>query len=61
MKNPQAFHLYEEIRKNNNNPQQFLNDITNKYTPEQMKQFEQFVGQFGITTEQLNGLGINTQ
>lgn len=60
MKNPQAFHQYEEIRKSNN-PQEFLNKLTNSYTPEQMQQFKQFVNGFGISNEQLQQFGINSK
>ena len=60
MKNPQAFHQYEEIRKSNN-PQEFLNKLTNAYTPEQMQQFRQFVNGFGISNEQLQQFGINSK
>ena len=61
MKNPQVFHQYEEIRKSNGNPQELLRQATSKYTPEQMKQFQQFANRFGITNEQLNELGINAK
>ena len=60
MKNPQAFHQYEEIRKNNN-PQQFLSQITNSYTPEQLNNFRQFANSFGISNEQLQKFGINSK
>lgn len=59
MKNPQAFKRYEEIRKNNNNPQELLKQVTGNYTPEQMQQFQKFANGFGITNEQLNQYGIN--
>lgn len=61
MKNPQAFKRYEEIRKNNNNPQELLKQVTGNYTPEQMQQFQRFVNGFGITNEQLNQFGINAK
>jgi len=60
MKNPQAFHQYEEIRKSNN-PQQFLSQITNGYTPERLSQFKQFANNFGITNEQLQQYGISSK
>ena len=60
MKNPQAFRQYEEIRKSNN-PQQFLSQITNNYTPDQLNKFRQFANNFGITNEQLQQFGINSK
>jgi len=61
MKNPQVFRQYEEMRKSNNNPQDLLKQVTSNYTPEQMKQFQQFANRFGITDEQLNQYGINSK
>lgn len=61
MKNPQLFQQYENLKRNNGNPQEFLKNITGKYTPEQMKQFQSFVNKFGITNEQLNYYGINAK
>ena len=58
-KNPKMFQQYEQLRKSNGNPQEILNQITSKYTPEQTKQFMQFANGFGITNEQLNQYGIN--
>lgn len=61
MKNPQIFHQYEEIRRNNGNPQDILRQATSNYTPEQMQQFKKFVNGFGITNEQLDQFGINVK
>ena len=61
MKNPQAFKRYEEIRKNNNNPQELLNNMVKNYTPEQRKQFSKFANSFGINNEDLIKYGINTK
>lgn len=61
MKNPQMYNQFQEIRKSNGNPQEFLNKIINGYTPEQTKQFVQFANNMGITNEQLNQYGINTK
>ncbi len=60
-KNPTMFNQFQEIRKNNNNPQEILNKIMSGYTPEQTKQFAQFANNFGVTDEQLNQYGINTK
>lgn len=61
MKNPQAFNQFQEIRKNNGNPEELLKKITGGYTPEQIKQFSEFANNMGITNEQLKQYGINTQ
>ena len=45
--------------KNQNNPQELLNNMFSKYSSEQMQQFRQFANSFGITNEQLDKFGIN--
>lgn len=55
------FQQFDQLRKNNGNPQEMLNNITSQYSPEQMKQFRQFANGFGITDEQLSQYGINTR
>lgn len=61
MRNPQALKQFEEIRKANGNPQEFLNKIMSNYTPEQKQQFRQVASNFGFTNEQLDKYGINTK
>jgi len=61
MKNPQMFQQFQNLQRNQNNPQEFLNQITNNYTPEQMQQFARFVNGFGISNEQLNQFGIKVK
>lgn len=61
MKNPQALNQIEELRKNNGNPQELLNQITSNYTPEQKQQFMKFANGFGFTEEQLKEFGINSK
>lgn len=58
MRNPQALKQFEEIRKANGNPQEFLNKIMSNYTPEQRQQFRQVASNFGFTNEQLDKYGI---
>lgn len=58
MRNPQAFNQMEQLIKNKGNPQEFFNQITSKYTPEQMKQFRKFANNFGYTDEKLKEYGI---
>ena len=60
-KNPQMFQQFQNLIKNQNDPNKILTDMTSKYTPEQMTQFMQFANGFGITNEQLNKYGINTK
>ena len=59
--NPQVFQQFEQFKKSNGNPQDFLNQITQGYTPEQKKAFGNFAKGFGITDEQLTQYGINTK
>lgn len=61
MRNPQALKQLEDLKKSNGNPQELLNKITGKYTPEQMQQFKKFANGFGFTDEQLNNFGINSK
>lgn len=61
MRNPQALKQFEEIRKANGNPQEFLNKIMSNYTPEQRQQFRQVASNFGFTNEQLDKYGINAK
>lgn len=61
MRNPQAFQQFQSLQKSQNNPQEILNQMTSKYTPEQMQKFKQFANGFGISDEQLTKFGINAQ
>lgn len=58
MKNPQAYQKLQELIKNQNNPEQFLHDITEHYTPEQKEEFIKFANGYGVTNEQLSKYGI---
>jgi len=40
MRNPQAFKEYQQARKENKNPNEYLNEIVNKFSPEQKQQWE---------------------
>lgn len=53
--------MLEQVRKNQGNPQEMLNNVVSKYTPEQMKNFRQFANNFGISNEQLDSYGIKTK
>jgi hypothetical protein len=61
MRNPQAFQQFQNLQKNQNDPQQFLNELTSKYTPEQMQQFKKYASGFGFSDEQLKNFGINSK
>lgn len=60
-KNPQVFQQFQNLQKNQNNPQEILNNMMNGYTPEQLQNFKKFANGFGITDEQLNQFGINSK
>lgn len=57
-KNPKAFQQFETFMSNKGDPQQLLKQVTQGYTPEQIKQFSQFANNFGITNDQLSEVGI---
>lgn len=61
MRNPQAFQQFQNLQKSQSDPQEFLNQITSKYSPEQLKQFRQYANGFGFSDEQLNNYGIKTK
>jgi hypothetical protein len=52
------FQQFQNLKQNQNNPQEILNDMVSKYTPEQMQNFIKFANGFGITNEQLSKYGI---
>ena len=47
-RNPQAFQMLEQARKNNNNPMELFKEITKNYKPEQMEKIFNQAKQFGI-------------
>lgn len=51
-RNPQAFKEYQQARENKVNPEEYLNQIVNRFTPEQKQEWNN-------TMNQLNG--INTK
>ena len=58
-KNPQAFQQVQNLIKNTNNPQEYLNQLISKYTPEQKENFIKFANGYGVSNEQLSKYGIN--
>ena len=61
MRNPQAFQQFQNLKKNQNNPQEYLKEMMSKYTPEQMNKFREYAKGFGFTDEQLKNYGINSK
>lgn len=57
-RNPQLFQQFEQLKGNQNNPQEVLNNMMKDYSPEQIQQFQKFANGFGITNEQLNKYGV---
>ncbi len=57
-KNPQMFQQFQNMQKNQNDPQKLIKDMTSKYTPEQLQNFRQYANGFGISDEQLEKFGI---
>lgn len=55
------FQQFQNLQKSQSNPQEFLNQITGNYTPQQRESFISYVKNFGITDEQLNKYGIKTR
>ena len=55
------FQMFQSLQKNQSNPREMINNMIEKYTPEQMQQFKQFANGFGISDEKLNDFGINVK
>ena len=55
------FQQFQNLQKNQNNPQEVLNGMLKDYSPEQLQQFMKFANGFGINNEQLNKYGINVK
>jgi hypothetical protein len=58
MRNPQAYQQFQNLKRSNGNPQEMIDSIVGKYTPEQKANFSKFANGFGITNEQLTNFGI---
>ena len=44
--NPQAYQEFQQARKNNDDPNEYLNKIVGGFTPEQQQQWNAMMGQF---------------
>ncbi len=51
--------MYQNLKENQNNPQEFLDKLMSNYSPEQRANFMKFANNFGFSNEQLNQFGIN--
>lgn len=60
-KNPQMFQQFQNLIRNQNNPQEVLNGMISRYSPEQMENFRKFANGFGISNEQLDNFGIKVK
>ena len=61
MRNPQLFQQFQNLQKNQSNPNEMINQIVSKYTPEQMANFRKYANGYGITNEQLENFGIKAK
>ena len=61
MRNPLIFQQFQNLQKSQSDPQEFLNQITSNYTPEQKQKFINYAKGFGFTDEQLNNYGIKVK
>ena len=55
------FQAFQNLQKNQSDPQETINNMISNYKPEQINQFRKFAKGFGITDEQLNNFGINVK
>ena len=44
--NPQAYQEYQQARKSNADPNEYLNKVINGFNPEQKQQWQQIMGKF---------------
>ena len=52
--NPQMFQEFQQARKNNDNPQEYLNKITNGFNPQQKQQWDNLMSM-------INNNGVNSK
>ena len=45
MRNPQAYKKYQQARKENRNPNEFLNEVVGGFSPEQRQQWDSMMNQ----------------
>ena len=52
--NPQAYQEYQQARKNNDNPQEYLNKVVDGFNPQQKKQWDSMMGNFMPQNNNIN-------
>ena len=57
-KNPQMFQVFQNMQKNQNDPNEIIKQMISKYKPEQIESFKKYANGFGITNEKLKEFGI---
>lgn len=58
-RSPKLFNQFQQM--SGKNPQEILDGMMGKYSPEQKESFINFAKGFGISEEQLSKYGINTK
>ena len=46
MRNPQAYREFQQARKNNVNPNEYLNKVVGGFNPQQQQEWNRMMGQF---------------
>ena len=46
VRNPQAYQEFQQARKNNINPQEYLNKVIGGFNPQQQREWNKMMGQF---------------
>ena len=46
MRNPQAYREFQQARKNNVNPNEYLNKVVGGFNPQQKQQWDSMIGRF---------------
>jgi hypothetical protein len=52
--NPQAFKEYQQARKNNDDPQEYLNKVVDGFNPQQKEQWQNMMGMLQPQNNNIN-------
>ena len=52
------FQVFQNMQKNQNDPNEMIKQMISKYKPEQIESFKKYANGFGITNEKLKEFGI---
>lgn len=52
--NPQAFKEYQQARKNNDDPQEYLNKVVGGFNPQQKEQWQNMMGMLQAQNNNIN-------